>query len=45
MQINAHDALFKAAFSQVEHAAGELRLSPRTSGTDGFFVAVLERAA
>ncbi|WP_437767224.1 Rpn family recombination-promoting nuclease/putative transposase [Sorangium sp. So ce281] len=25
MQINAHDALFKAAFSQVEHAAGELR--------------------
>ncbi|WP_324293074.1 MULTISPECIES: hypothetical protein [Sorangium] len=25
MQTNAHDALFKAAFSQVEHAAGELR--------------------
>src|SRR4051812_5532481 len=26
MQPNVHDALFKTTFSQVEHAAGELRL-------------------
>ncbi|KYG03912.1 hypothetical protein BE21_49445 [Sorangium cellulosum] len=38
MQTNAHDALFKAAFSQVEHAAGELRqaLPPELSSRINF---------
>ncbi|WP_437731849.1 Rpn family recombination-promoting nuclease/putative transposase [Sorangium sp. So ce1335] len=38
MHTNAHDALFKTAFSQVEHAAGELRhvLSPELSARIDF---------
>ncbi|WP_437581542.1 DUF4351 domain-containing protein [Sorangium sp. So ce887] len=45
MQTNTHDALFKAAFSQVEHAAGELRqaLSPELSSQIDFAELWLQR--
>jgi predicted transposase/invertase (TIGR01784 family) len=45
MQSNAHDALFKAAFSQVEHAAGELRhvLPPALSARLDFSTLRLRR--